>query len=91
MDDALRFIKIADGAGIKLILISDGEPDSPSETLRVARTFTTKIDTVFIGQPGSPGAEFLRSLSAATGGIATTQKTSELHKLGSTVKLMLEA
>ena len=89
MQDALAFVKIADGTGIKLILISDGEPNSPSETLRVARTFTTKIDTVFIGQPGSPGAEFLKQLSAATGGIATTQKTSELHKLGSTVRLMI--
>lgn len=91
MEGALRFIKIADGAGLRLVLISDGEPDSPSETLRVARTFSTKIDTIFIGPENSHGAQFLRDLSAATGGIATTQKTSELHKLGSTVKLMLEA
>lgn len=91
MTGALQFVKIADGTGIKLILISDGEPDSPSETLKVARTFTTKIDTIFIGPEGSEGARFLRELSEATGGIATTQKTNELHKLGGTVKLMLEA
>lgn len=89
MTGALQFVKIADGAGIKLILISDGEPDSPSETLKAARTFSTKIDTIFIGPENSHGAQFLRDLSAATGGIATTQKTSELHKLGSTVRLMI--
>lgn len=89
MHKALSFIKIADGTGIRIVLISDGEPDNPAETLRIARTFTSRIDTIFIGREGDDGARFLRELSEATGGIAATQHTHELNKLGATVRLML--
>lgn len=88
MAAALEFVKVADGCGIKIILISDGEPDNADATLRLARGFTSKIDTVFIGREGAPGAEFLRRLAAATGGIATRTGTTELTQLGSTVRLL---
>lgn len=89
MHKALDFIKVADGTGIKLILISDGQPDDPQRTLDIARTFTSKIDTIFIGRGGDSGAEFLRRLAEATGGVSTTQATAQLNQLGSTVRLLL--
>lgn len=69
MANALRFVKPADGLGIKFVLISDGQPDSERETLDVARTFESKIDTVYIGPEIDHGARrFLAKLADATGG-----------------------
>ncbi len=65
---ALRFVKPADGLGIRIILISDGEPDEPEDTLRVARQFRSHIDTVYIGSERGRGRDFLAILSGATGG-----------------------
>jgi Mg-chelatase subunit ChlD len=92
MHRALEFIKVADGCGIRLILISDGEPNCGTEaqTLALARTFTSKIDTIYIGPEGENGARFLQELANTTGGIATTQVTNKLNELGATVRLMLE-
>lgn len=90
MHKALEFIKVADGCGIKLVLISDGQPDAPDETLRIARTFISHIDTVYVGREGDSGAAFLRELAAATGGHARTQATNQLNELSQTVRLMLE-
>lgn len=68
MARALQFVQPADGTGVRFILISDGEPDSGDDTLRVAKTFKTHIDTVYIGPEGRRGREFLKRLAAATGG-----------------------
>lgn len=65
---ALAFVHVADGCDVRFIVISDGYPNDPEATLREARKFTSKIDTVFIGREGDPGAEFLRKLAAASGG-----------------------
>lgn len=66
---ALDTVKCADGLGIKLILISDGQPDSPEETIARASRFKTHIDTVYIGsERESSGREFLQRLAKATGG-----------------------
>ena len=71
MAGALRFVKVADGLGIKLILISDGQPDDRTETLKIARTFTTKVDTIYIGsESDGSGRRFLEELAAATGGMS---------------------
>lgn len=78
MAEALRFIQPADGCGMTIVLISDGMPDDERETLQVARQFETKIDTVFVGPEGEPGAAFLRKLSAATGGSASVNSVAEL-------------
>lgn len=71
MVEALKFIKPADDTGTQIVLVSDGDPDSPDKTLKIARTFKTKIDTLFCGPEsgyGSSGRDFLRQLSEATGG-----------------------
>lgn len=65
---ALRFVKPADGLDIRIILISDGEPDDAEDTLRMARKFKSHIDTVYIGSERGRGRDFLATLSGATGG-----------------------
>ena len=89
MTKALSFVKCADLPGMKFILISDGEPDEPEGTLVIARTFTNKIDTIYCGPENKPfGRDFLRKLSAATGGQSiTSDRAKELA--GSINQLLL--
>ena len=89
MAEVLRFVKAADGCEIKIILISDGEPDSEQDTLDVARTFTSKVDTIYIGPEGGRGADFLRRLADATGGRAETKSPREILTLGQSVTKLL--
>lgn len=85
----LRFIKPADETSIKLILISDGEPDSEEEALKLARQFKSKLSTIFVGPEPSPGREFLRKLAEATGGKSVAQDIGQLGQLSTTVKGLL--
>jgi hypothetical protein len=87
MVKALEFVKIADDCGVRIILISDGEPDDEEETLRVARRFKSRIDTIFIGREGDHGAEFLARLAAATGG--ASHKAAEPGLLADQVRQLL--
>jgi len=65
---ALRFAQPADGT-VRFIIVSDGEPDAPGEALRVAGTFKSRLDTVYVGPESERGgADFLRRLAAASGG-----------------------
>lgn len=65
---ALKFIKVADDCGLKLVLVSDGAPNDEDETLRIAATFTSKIDAIYIGRENGSGQHFLDRLMAVTGG-----------------------
>ena len=87
---ALSFVKIADLPGMKFILISDGEPDDEGETLRIAKTFTNKIDVIFVGPESLPfGRDFLNRLAASTGGKSVTaDRAKELA--ASVTQLLLE-
>ena len=76
MAQALRYVQPADGCGMTFVLISDGQPDDEAATLAVAATFTTPIQTIFIGQ-GS-GADFLRRLAQRTGGTALVKSIPQL-------------
>ncbi len=67
MANALEFIKPMDGLGKTIFLISDGLPNSEHETLQMARTFETPINTVFIGNSGM-GKTFLAGLARLAGG-----------------------
>lgn len=91
MQAALRMMKMADGCGIRLILISDGEPNEEALTLKEAAKFTTKIDTIYIGPETGMGREFLRKLSEATGGISITNATAELGKLSENITRLIGA
>lgn len=82
MGKALQFVKVADIPGIKFILISDGVPNEPEQTLKIAKTFTNKIDTIFVGPEDDRegGRAFLDKLSKATGGISvTSDRAKELQ------------
>lgn len=89
MAGALQFVKVADDTGIKFILISDGEPNDKEGTLKVAKTFKTKIDTIFIGPEMSSGKAFLDKLASLTGGKSV--KTKEVAMLAQPVKALLQA
>lgn len=65
---ALAFVHVADGCGVRFIVISDGYPNDPEAALREAKKFESRIDCVYIGPEGGAGAEFLRKLAAASGG-----------------------
>lgn len=89
---ALRFVKPADGTGVRFIVISDGQPDSESDALDVARGFSSKIDCVYIG-PEDGGAwggrAFLERLANASGG--TFSQSSAPGLLAENVVLLLGA
>lgn len=67
MAAALDFTCIADGA-CKIVLISDGKPDSEGETLRAAAKYRHPIHTIYIGPEDGNGRAFLTRLAKATGG-----------------------
>jgi hypothetical protein len=87
----LRFVKPADGTSIKLILISDGEPDSEDEALKTAGQFKSKISTIYVGPESGYGREFLRKLAMATGGISVSQSVADITNLQQTVTRLLTA
>jgi Mg-chelatase subunit ChlD len=69
MARALNFVKPADNTGVKFVLISDGEPDSENETLKIAKKFKSTISCVHIGpETDRRGRAFLDRLAEATGG-----------------------
>lgn len=78
MAEALRFIKPADGCGMRIVLISDGEPNDQAETLTEAKRFTSPIDCVYVGPEGARGAAFLKQLASATGGQSATKQIPQL-------------
>lgn len=88
---ALNMMLMADGCGIRLVLISDGEPNDQAGTLKIAGKFKSKIDTIFVGNELSGGAEFLRKLAAATGGVAVVNKTEDLNLLGNNLTRLISA
>ena len=89
MAKALRFVRSADGLEIRFILISDGQPDDEKETLKVARSFKSKIDTVYIGPEGGSGHQFLAKLANRAGGVSAQSAAPGL--LAEQVTLLLAA
>lgn len=88
MADALKFAKVADVPGIRFILVSDGEPDSPSATLEQAHRYRNKINTIYVGSEIRPqGRDFLAQLAAISGGQAAT--TYQVNNLVASVQKLL--
>lgn len=88
MAKALEFAKVADDCGLKIVLISDGAPNSEDETLRVARTYKSRIDCIYIGREGGSGQYFLDELMGITGGKRFEADAPGM--LGSGVELLLK-
>jgi hypothetical protein len=90
LTEALCFTKVADIPGMKFILVSDGQPDDPEGALRMARTFTCKIDVIYVGPEDNPaGRDFLQRLAAVTGGKTVTADRAK--ELAAGVMGLLEA
>jgi len=86
---ALRFAKVADGVGATFLVISDGCPDDQQEALDVARTFKSRIDSIFVGPENNreSGREFLARLATASGG--KTLVADRLKELGAKAQQLL--
>lgn len=80
LSKALRFIKPADDCGIKIVIVSDGEPFHPGKALKIAKTFATKIDVIYVGPEDDiyGGRRFLEKLAQATGGQFMQSESSGL-------------
>jgi len=85
---ALRFAKMADFEGSRFILISDGSPDHPEEALEVAKTYTARIDVIYVGPEANPiGRFYLEKLAKVSSG--TTVTSDRASDLLSTVTKLL--
>ncbi len=87
MAAALKFVKPADDCELKIVLITDGGPNSQSETLAIAGTFKSRIDAIYIGSEGGLGFDFLQQLMAVTGGKA--MKSAEPGLLAESVEVLM--
>jgi len=87
---ALKFAQIADGTGIRFIILSDGEPDDEQEALRVAAQYVDRIDVIFVGPEDRPdGRDFLEKL--AKRGHGTTVTADRVKELAPAVQYLLQA
>jgi hypothetical protein len=86
---ALKFARVADVAGMRFVIVSDGVPDNPVTALAEARAFTSRIDSVFVGpeSDGVGGGAFLAQLSGACGGQAVT--ADRVQELAAKVERLL--
>lgn len=75
----------------RVIVISDGIPDSPSASIASAKAFGGQIDVVYVGDPGERGEEFLKSLAESTGGTEFHGDLSEPKSLTGKIMGLLNA
>jgi hypothetical protein len=85
----LQFVKPADGTGIKFILISDGQPNDETSALDLAKQFSSKIDTIFVGPESSSGRDFLRRLAEASGGQAVSNSVRDIPFLANDIQKLI--
>jgi len=88
---ALKFVHPANGTDIRLIVISDGQPDNEQAALAEAATFTNKLDCVYVGPENGPGRDFLKRLAVASGGVFADQTVAHLPELAATIQKMIAA
>ena len=87
---ALKFARMADIAGMRFIVVSDGQPDSEREALDVAATYQGRIDCVFVGpEHDQLGQEFLNKLAIAHHGQQVT--ADRVQQLAAKIETLLLA
>jgi hypothetical protein len=74
----------------RLVLISDGGPDSSQLAMESAKQFGGRIDVVFVGGEHDAGQFFLEELAKATGGEKFEGDLSELKQLTGTIVALLD-
>lgn len=88
MSKALEFAKVADIPPMRFIVIADGYPDNREEALRVARTFESRIDTIYVGPESDASAKaFMQELANVKQGQYATDKSG--LKLSDTTRRLL--
>jgi len=65
---ALRFVKSVTPSPERIVLVSDGEPNSISDARKAASELGLPIDIIFIGNKGCEGEKFMEELAKMTGG-----------------------
>ena len=68
MVKALQYALPYDGL-VRIVMISDGEPNRVEDTLEVARLFKAPIETIYCGPKDGEGCEFLKRLAKLTNGM----------------------
>lgn len=88
---ALRFARVADVAGIRFVIISDGIPDSQEDALHEAAQYHARIDCIHVGPESDRASRaFLERLASAHGGKQVT--AANAAELAAAVeRLMLSA
>lgn len=87
---ALRFAKVADVDDMRFVVISDGEPQSPSDALKAARTYKNRIDVIYVGSEFSnEGRAFLNDLARSSDGVAISSEA--MAGLAQKTQLLLAA
>lgn len=87
---ALEFAKVADVPDMRFVVISDGQPDSERDALKVARLYQNRIDTIFVGPENeTAGRTFLAKLASAKGGQTVT--ADRVAQLSNKVQYLLAA
>lgn len=87
---ALQFARMADIAGMRFIVVSDGQPDDERAALDVAATYQGRIDCVFVGpEHDRLGQEFLNKLASAHGGQKVT--ADRVQQLAAKIETLLLA
>ncbi|MHB1681155.1 MAG: vWA domain-containing protein [bacterium] len=90
---AFKFIKENNiNTGMKLILVSDGEPNIEIESIAEALKLNQHIYIIYIGEKYSSGEKFMKKLAEITGGSETTisEKTQNLNiQLNNAINLLL--
>ena len=84
---ALAFAKTADNKFVKMVVISDGQPDNEESALSIAQTMEAEISTIYIGPENGSGKLFLERLAKQNGG--KFHKNQFALNLGETVQRML--
>jgi hypothetical protein len=84
---ALQFVSPAAGCGIKFIIVSDGLPDSPEETLQYAGQLHEQLNCIHIGKDAR-GKVFMDRLAKASGGKSLE---SEVQLLSDNIVRLLTA
>ncbi len=87
---ALQFARMADIAGMRFIVVSDGQPDDERAALDVAATYKGRIDCVYVGpETDRRSQEFLNKLANAHGGQQVT--ADRVQQLAAKIETLLLA
>lgn len=65
---ALAHVRKIEQKPKRIVLVSDGEPNSETEALREATQLAIPVDIIFIGEKGGKGERFMEKLAQTTGG-----------------------